>query len=100
MLHAHSHRNLYSIPHVPYPTTLTYTPTNSTSNTPSKMPTGTPCVIVTGSTPRCGFPTTYSYDFGLYNSCKLTISGQGTVSLEVAPDSTGPWTVHNQQTTA
>src|SRR5439155_18132090 len=77
--------------------TPTGTPTIQGTATPTSTPTHAPCVTVTGSTPRCTFPNTYRYYFGLYNSCGYTVGGPGVVSLEVAASSGGPWTIFDQQ---
>jgi hypothetical protein len=70
--------------------------------TPSPTPTGTPFVLCdvfpSGSSTTCAPPGTFSYSFGYYTYCPYPLTGQGTIYLEIAPNSGGPWTIQAQQT--
>ncbi len=68
-------------------------PLDTATSTPTAGPS---CLMVTGSTPRCYWPNTLNYYFAFYNSCNTGLTGSGTVQLEVAANSGGPWIVYDQ----
>ena len=57
---------------------------------------GPNCLTITASTPRCYWPNTINYYFAFYNSCNTGLTGSGTVQLELAATSGGPWIVYDQ----
>ena len=80
------------------------TPTPTPTTQPTITPTiGPPCGILTFGNPGttyCTSPTSYFYSFTFYveSGCPSSMNGTATVTYEVAPDQSGPWTAYDTQT--
>lgn len=74
---------------------LTWTPT------PTATPTiGPPCGILNyGQKSFCSPPSTYNYAFTFYaeSGCASTMTGNATLTFEVAASQNGPWVIFHQQ---